>query len=146
MPATQAMAPLTQQFPAAIEVEPSPDPGRGQRCRIRHRNGFIDAWTWLNIADPFAPGVATGVATTMEIDCGETDYLLLGFAPYADQSLQSTLSHSLCPVPGVVQQTTGLIDRMAIPALRRFTKRALLQPGALTGFWVQPASRRDHHA
>lgn len=146
MLANTFVAPATVQFSTAVEVILTADPARGQRCRLHHQSGYVDAWTWLELGDVGHPRVLTGRATTMEITCGGTDYLLLGFAENSDEPLRSILTDALCPIAGVVRQTSGLVDRLRIAPLRRFVKRALLQPEALTRYWECPASRRDHHA
>ena len=143
---THYVVPPTVTFPAAIELLTGKSSGLGKRCRIHHREGYVDAWTWLDLGAPGDSRVLAGAATTMEISCHGTDYLLLGLVQEADQPLTCLLADELCPIPGVVRQTALLVDGLKNPAVRKFVRHALLLPGALTGFWQRPASRRDHHA
>lgn len=143
---TQQVAPPTLSFPAVVEVWPEEDPNRGQRCRIYHNQGQVDAWTWLGLCSGAHPRTLSGIATTLDISIGGSDFLLLAFSQNADLPLRTILSEAMCPVPGVLKQTSDLIDSLRIFSLRRFVKQALLQPEAISGYWSSPASWRHHHA
>jgi 23S rRNA maturation-related 3'-5' exoribonuclease YhaM len=53
---------------------------------------------------------------------------------------------SLCPIPGVVEQTKALIQSIGNEPLRAMVLGALAQPEAAIGYWTTPASLHDHHA
>lgn len=143
---TNANAPATVQFPAVVEVLRGHDPNLGVRCRLYHRHGWCDAWTWLDLDTAPPSALHWGSVTTMEIGQGPNDQLLLGLRENADQPLSALLPDCLCPIPGVVRQTATLIDGLRSKPLRRFVTRALLSHDVLHGYWQSPASRRDHHA
>lgn len=143
---TTVAPPATLTFPAVIETLPGRSLDHGLRCRIYHEAGHCDAWTWLNL-DSAPPGVLHwGAATTMEIGHHTHDLLLLGLLDDIRPPLSSMLPETLCPIPGVLRQTTRLIDSLQNEPLRDFVTRALLTEEPLHGFWTSPASRRDHHA
>ena len=88
----------------------------------------------------------TGEVTTMEIQCADTEFLVLGFEPLPELPLAEALDEQRCPIPGLVRQISDLIESLRSAALYRFVREALLHPDALLHFWISPASRRDHHA
>ncbi|MBX3727119.1 MAG: hypothetical protein KF823_14510 [Xanthomonadales bacterium] len=139
-------APPTLKFPAVVEVLPGNNPDHGQRCRLYHCDGCIDAWTWLDLDPATPPGLHWGFATTLDVGLVAEDVLLLSLHQGQDPTLSALLPESLCPIPGVLRRTTRLIDGLSHAALRDFLTRALLCRDALHGYWTSPASRRDHHA
>ena len=139
-------APATLQFPAVVEVLPGHDPNLGLRCRLYHRNGWCDAWTWLQLDTAPPSALHWGVVTTLDIGQNPNDLLLLGLHEKPDQPLSTMLPDSLCPIPGTVGQVAALVDGLRSKPLRRFVTRALLNQDVLHGYWQSPASRRDHHA
>lgn len=141
-----ANAPATLQFPAIVDVFSGSNPDHGLRCRIYHREGWCDAWTWLPLDTLPPTALSWGIVTTMEVGHRTDDLLLLGLREVPDQPLSTLLPDSLCPIPGVVRQTAALIDNLGNTPLRRFVTRALLHQDTLHGYWNSPASRRDHHA
>lgn len=143
---TNLAAPATLKYPAVVEVLPGHDPDHGLRCRLYHRDGWCDAWTWLPL-DATAPfGLQWGVVTTMEIGQHPEDILMLSLDEGAEPPLSELLPEHLCPIPGVLRQTTRLIDSLRSTPLRRFMTRVLVNPESFQGYWTSPASRRDHHA
>jgi hypothetical protein len=141
-----AAAPATLTFPAVVEVFPGHDPDHGLRCRLYHEDGWCDAWTWLSLDTTPPAALHWGTVTTMEVGKHQDDFLLLGLREDVDPPLSQLLPDQLCPLPGVLRQTTRLIDSLQIAPLRYFVTRALLQQDVLHGYWNSPASRRDHHA
>lgn len=141
-----SVSPETLHFPAIVEVLSSSDPNHGLRCRIYHQDGWLDAWTWLSLDPIPSNSFYWGSVTTMEIDQGFNDLLLLGIRDNPDEPLSKMLPEHLCPIPGVTRQITDLIDSLHIKPLRRFITRALLAQDVMYGYWHSPASRRDHHA
>ena len=141
-----AAAPATLSFPAVVEVLPGHDPDHGLRCRLYHEDGWCEAWTWLSLDTTPPAALHWGTVTTMEVGKHQEDYLLLGLREDVDPPLSHLLPEQLCPLPGVLRQTTLLIDSLQIAPLRYFMTRALLQHDVLHGYWNSPASRRDHHA
>jgi 3'-5' exoribonuclease len=143
---TNLAAPSTQKYPAVVEVLPGHDPDHGARCRLYHRDGWCDAWTWLALdPTPHAP-LRWGIVTTLEIGQRAEDLLLVDLREDVEPPLSDLLPEQLCPIPCVVRQTTRLIDGLRSAHLRQFMTQALLQLDALHGYWTSPASRRDHHA
>lgn len=143
---TNLTAPATLTYPAVVEVLPGHDPGHGLRCRLYHRDGWCDAWTWLPLDAAPTFGLQWGVVTTMEIGQHPEDLLLLSLDEGAEPPLSELLPEHICPIPGLLRQSTGLIDNLRSMPLRRFMTRALMKPEAFRGYWTSPASRRDHHA
>ena len=143
---SNAVIPTTIQFPAVVEVLPCHDPNLGLRCRLYHRDGWCDAWTWLLLDTTPPSALHWGWVTTLEIGQGPNDLVLLGLRENPDQPLVTLLPDSLCPIPGLVGQIAGLVDGLRLAPLRRFITRALLSQDSLHGYWQSPASRRDHHA
>lgn len=143
---TNLAAPATMKYPAVVEVLPGHDPGHGLRCRLYHRDGWCDAWTWLPLEATAPLGLQWGVVTTMEIGQHPEDILMLSLDEGAEPPLSDLLPEHLCPIPGVLRQTTRLIDSLQSAPLRRFMTRTLMNPEAFQGYWTSPASRRDHHA
>ncbi len=138
-------APATHSFPAVVEVLPGHDPDHGLRCRLYHEDGWCDAWTWLSLDTTPPAALHWGTVTTMEVGKHQDDYLLLGLREDVDPPLSQLLPEQLCPLPGVLRQTTRLIDSLQIAPLRYFVTRALLQQDVLHGYWNSPASRSNHH-
>ncbi len=140
-----AAAPATLSFPAVVEVFPGHDPDHGLRCRLYHQDGWCDAWTWLSLDTTPPAALHWGTVTTMEVGKHQDDYLLLGLREDVDPPLSQLLPEQLCPIPGLLRQTTRLIDSLRIAPLRYFVTRALLQHDVLQGYWTSPASRGNHH-
>ena len=140
-----AAAPATLSFPAVVEVLPGHDRDHGSRCRLYHEGGWCEAWTWLSLDTTPPAALHWGTVTTMEIGKHQDDYLLLGLREDVDPPLSQLLPEQLCPIPGVLRQTTRLIDGLRIAPLRYFVTRALLQQDVLHGYWTSPASRGNHH-
>ncbi|ODS63712.1 MAG: hypothetical protein ABS41_05165 [Arenimonas sp. SCN 70-307] len=138
-------APATHSFPAVVEVLPGHDPDHGLRCRLYHEDGWCEAWTWLSLDTTPPAALHWGTVTAMEVGKRQEDYLLLGLRENVDPPLSQLLPEQLCPLPGVLRQTTRLIDSLQIAPLRYFMTRALLQQDALHGYWNSPASRGNHH-
>lgn len=141
---TTLKAPQTKRYPAILERLAEPDAEGACLCRVHHRNGTLEGWTWLSTLG--APGPMTGEVTTMEIQCADTEFLVLGFEPLPELPLAEALDEQRCPIPGLVPQVSDLIESLRSAALYRFVREALLHPDALLHFWISPASRRDHHA
>lgn len=141
-----ATAPATLSFPAVVKVLHAYDPDHGLRCRLYHEDGCCEAWTWLSLDTTPPAALHWGTVTTMEVGKHQDDYVLLGLREDVDPPLSQLLPDQLCPIPGVLRQTTRLIDNLQIGPLRDFVTRALLKHDVLHGFWNSPASRRDHHA
>lgn len=142
---TSIVAPITQRFPCTLEpIDRLEDP-KGSRWRIRHAKGTLTVWTWLQLPAPGQPAPLKGHAVTLEIERDGLENLLVSFEHDELLPLAPLLSEACCPIPGVVRQTTDLVDRMKNPALRRFVADALLQPIARSNFWRIPASRLYHH-
>jgi hypothetical protein len=140
-------APATLEFPATVEVLPGQNPHYGLRCRLYHRDGWCDAWTWLPLPPAPSGALRTGVVTTLDIGQDPNDLLLLGLREDANTSLSSLLPETLCPLSGVLRQITRMIDGLCNPPLQEFMSHALLLNSVvLHGYWNSPASRRDHHA
>ena len=136
----------TLRFPAVVEVLPDRSPDHGLRCRLYHQDGCCEAWTWLALDTAPPAALHWGTVITMEIGQHPDDLLLLGLREDVEPTLSSLLPEHLCPIPGVLRQTTRLIDNLRNVPLRRFVTRALLNQDTLRGYWASPASRRDHHA
>ncbi|MCZ8167194.1 TraI domain-containing protein [Silanimonas sp.] len=141
---TTLKAPQTMRYAAILEPLTDADAEGARLCRVHHRNGTLEAWTWLPAIDTSA--AMTGEVTTMEIQCADTEFLVLGFEPLPEIPLAEALDEQRCPIPGLVPQVSDLIESLRSAALYRFVREALLHPQALAQFWTSPASRRDHHA
>lgn len=139
-------APPTLKFSAVVEVLQNHDPDLGVRCRLFHKDGWYDAWTWHSLDTAYTSPLRRGIATTLEMGQNPEDVVLLGFTEELKPLISTVLPDALCPIEGVVRQTTALIDGLQIAPLRDFVARALLRRDVLHGYWTSPASRRDHHA
>ncbi|PRH81280.1 hypothetical protein [Arenimonas caeni] len=142
---SKRVAPAALKFPAVVEVISDPDPNHGVRCRLYSSCDWREAWTWLPLDTTLYGPLLWGVATTLEIGRPSEDLLLVDLHQDADLPLSNLLPEQLCPIPGLVRQTTRLIDGLQHAALREFITRALLQPDVLHGYWNSPASRGNHH-
>lgn len=143
---TNLVAPTTLQFPAVVEALQGRNPDHGVRCRIYHKDGWQEAWTWLFVDTASSSPLRCGQAMTLEIGQHPEDNVLLGFCEENHPPLSAVLADQLCPIEGVVRQTARLVDSLEIAPLRQFLTRALLLRDALHDYWTSPASRRDHHA
>ena len=143
---SKRVAPAALKFPAVVEVISDPDPNHGVRCRLYSSCDWREAWTWLPLDTTLYGPLLWGVATTLEIGRPSEDLLLVDLAQDVDLPLSNLLPEQLCPIPGLVRQTTRMIDGLQHAPLREFMTRALLQPDVMHGYWNSPASRKDHHA
>lgn len=141
---TTLKAPQTMRYPAIVEGLTEADAEGARLCRVHHRNGTLEAWTWLAGLGATTP--MTGEVTTMEIHCADTEFLVLGFEPLPELPLAEALDELRCPIPDLVRQVSDLLESLRSAAIYRFIREALLHPDALSQFWICPASRRDHHA
>ena len=144
---TQLLAPHTMNFSAVLEVLDTNEQDGVSRCRVYHKNGWCDAWTWLPFHRTHPGAVLHGDIAMIECGTDADVAIVLGLNEDPDPRLSDVLPGALCPIPGIVTQTAGLIDGLRSWPLRRFLTRALLaNREALAGYWLAPASRRDHHA
>ena len=141
---TTLSAPQTMRYAAILECFKEANTEGARPCRVLHRNGVLEAWTWLSGLPDRTP--MTGKVTTMEIQCVDTEFLVLDFEPLPDLPLTSALDEQCCPIPGLVQQVSDLVESLRGAALYSFVREALLHPDALLHFWTCPGSRRNHHA
>ena len=107
------VAPAALKFPAVIEVISDPDPNHGLRCRLYSSSDWREAWTWLPLDTTLYGPLLWGVATTLEIGRPSEDLLLVDLNQDVDLPLSNLLPEQLCPIPGLVRQTTRLIPSMA---------------------------------
>lgn len=139
--------PHAEHYPALLQAYPSGDDQQlGRRCRLFTKDGVLEAWTWLDLARERPYETHRGVAFVMPVNTGRADNLLLGFSQTGKERISCLLPEALCPIPGIVRQTTHLIDSLTIRPLRELVTQALLHPDVVVPFWTCPASRRDHHA
>jgi hypothetical protein len=142
---TTLKAPQTIRYAAIFEPLTQTDDTGARLCRVHHRNGTFEAWTWLSPTDT-GNTTRTGEVTTMEIQCADTELLVLGFEPLPELPLIEVLDEQRCPIPGLLRQVSDLIEGLRSAALYRLVREAVLDRDALSLFWNCPASRRDHHA
>ena len=64
--------------------------------------------------------------------------------PPIEQSIR-LLPHSLCPIPGLLQQLAGVVAQFHLPVLRTFVLRVLADNGLAFPFVCVPASLNHHH-
>lgn len=138
--------PTTHRFACSIEPESRELHASGSRWRIHGANGTLTAWTWLALNAPKGPEVIKGTAVTLPIQRDEVEHLLVAFQRDNLMPLSKVVGEQMCPLRGVVEQTTALVDGLQIMELRRFVSDALLQPLAREFFWRVPASRGHHHS
>lgn len=139
------IAPFITHTAALVQVLHDEQANPTNRCLIYTPEGIRKAWTWLDLST--APNsLHLGLASIMPICVDELVNVLVGFAPNLNSPLAKVIPDSLCPVPGLVEQVSRLLDAIAIPPLREFALRALLANPALPHYWCCPASRQDHHA
>lgn len=118
----------------------------GAGWRVRHAKGTLVAWSWLPLSPPGKIGVIKGRAVILQFKRDHVEHLLVSFETDDLTPLGELLPETACAIPGVVAQTTQLVEGIKNPALRRFVTDALLQPIARTTYWRIPASRLYHHA
>ena len=142
---TNLMPLQTARYAAILEFLSDTDADGARLCRVHHRWGQLDAWTWLPpIHEDHTPRL--GDVTTLELQCKDIEFVVLGFDATPPLSLVHALDDERCPIEGVVAQVSDVIDQLRSHDLRRFALSALLHRDALAQFWISPASRRDHHA
>mgnify|MGYP002621693764 CR=1 FL=1 len=107
---TTLSAPQTMRYAAILECFKEANTEGARPCRVLHRNGVLEAWTWLSGLPDRTP--MTGKVTTMEIQCVDTEFLVLDFEPLPDLPLTSALDEQCCPIPGLVQQVSDLVESL----------------------------------
>lgn len=141
-----ALAFTTYHFSAIVEPLGSGSAPGSRRVRLIYERSVIEALTWVDLPSGPTPMAQTAHVTVLEFEHATPRFLLT--ACQFDQTLapDAFMGQSLCPIPGVVAQTKGLIRDIAFEPLRRFVLAALTQPDAATGYWRAPASIGHHHA
>lgn len=139
--------PCATRFHAVLETLPGSNPDGRHHVRLYHNTGWTDAMTWLTPNRSHPDAFLWGEVTLLRVEAQVDLNILLALDNDVIPVLSNMLDEFHCPIDGVVQEVTELIDQLSNTDLRRFVTRALVgDRKAFTGFWTSPASRRDHHA
>lgn len=142
---SNSAAPNTERFACTLEPETSGCLSEGNRWRLRRAGVTLTVWNWMPLPVAATNEVVKGRAVTLAIERHDIEHLLLSFERNDLTPLGELVGEHMCPVRGVVEQTTALVDGLQHLALRRFVSDALLLPVARDYFWRVPASRTHHH-
>ncbi len=135
----------TYRFTAIVERLGAGTAPGSEHVRLLYGDGYIEAHTWLLDSVAPLPPIPTAHVSVIETPDAEPGYVLAACQFDSSVAPGPYLADTLCPIPGVVEQTKALIESIQFEPLRTMVFDALTQCGAARGYWTAPASLHDHH-